>query len=81
MPDSQPQETLLLVDPDLDFLEWATKHLSAKGLRILRCDDAGKAIKVIEKTSVSVVVSAVTLQPFDGMDLLVESVRKAPTPW
>lgn len=70
MPDTSTEETLLLVDPDLDFLEWATKHLAAKGLRILRCDDAGKAIKVIEKTSVNVVVAAVDLQPFDGVDLL-----------
>jgi len=70
MPETQSEETLLLVDPDLDFLEWATKHLAAKGLRILRCDDAGKAIKVIEKTQISVVVAAVVIQPFDGMDLL-----------
>ncbi|MEP2774358.1 MAG: sigma-54 dependent transcriptional regulator [Luteolibacter sp.] len=70
MADPIPEETLLLVDPDLDFLDWATKHLAAKGLRILRCDDAGKAIKVVEKTAVNVVVSAVDLQPFDGMDLL-----------
>ncbi len=70
MPDTVPEETLLLVDPDLDFLDWATKHLAAKGLRILRCDDAGKAIKVIEKTPVHVVVSAMLLQPFDGIDLL-----------
>jgi len=78
MPESQPEETLLLVDPDLDFLDWATKHLSAKGLRILRCDDAGKAIKVIEKTSVSVVVSAVMLQPFDGVDLLSRIRAQSP---
>jgi DNA-binding NtrC family response regulator len=70
MPDSVPEETLLLVDPDLDFLDWATKHLAAKGLRILRCDDAGKAIKVIEKTQVNVVVSAMAIQPFDGLELL-----------
>lgn len=70
MPEPEYQETLLLVDPDLDFLDWATKHLAAKELRILRCDDAGKAIKVIEKTQVSVVVSAITLQPFDGLELL-----------
>jgi DNA-binding NtrC family response regulator len=70
MADILPEETLLLVDPDLDFLDWATKHLAAKGLRILRCDDAGKAIKVIEKTAVNVVVTAMNIQPFDGMDLL-----------
>ena len=70
MSEAEYQETLLLVDPDLDFLDWATKHLAAKGLRILRCDDAGKAIKVIEKTQVSVVVSEISLQPFDGLELL-----------
>ncbi|WP_411827376.1 sigma-54-dependent transcriptional regulator [Luteolibacter sp. AS25] len=77
MPDSE-EETLLLVDPDLDFLDWATKHLAAKGLRILRCDDAGKAIKVIEKTKVHVVVSAVLLQPFDGLDLLGRIKAQSP---
>jgi DNA-binding NtrC family response regulator len=70
MSESESLETLLLVDPELEFLDWSTKHLAAKGLRILRCDDAGKAIKVIEKTQVSVVVSAISLQPFDGMELL-----------
>ncbi len=70
MPEAESEETLLLVDPELEFLDWATKHLAAKGLRILRCDDAGKAIKVIEKTQVSVVVSAIALQPFDGLELL-----------
>lgn len=69
---------MLLVDPDLDFLDWATKHLAAKGLRILRCDDAGKAIKVIEKTPVNVVVSAVELQPFDGVDLLGRIKAQSP---
>jgi DNA-binding NtrC family response regulator len=70
MAEAEYQETLLLVDPDLDFLDWATKHLAAKDLRILRCDDAGKALKVIEKTQVSVVVSAISIQPFDGLELL-----------
>ena len=78
MSDTVPEETLLLVDPDLDFLDWATKHLAAKGLRILRCDDAGKAIKVIEKTPVNVVVSAVELQPFDGVDLLGRIKAQSP---
>ena len=44
------EHTILLVDPDLDYLEWATKHLSAEGIKILRCDVADKALRVIEKT-------------------------------
>ncbi|MEI6604668.1 MAG: sigma-54 dependent transcriptional regulator [Verrucomicrobiota bacterium] len=70
MPDLPPEETLLLVDPDLDFLDWATKHLAADGLRILRCDNADNALKVLTKTSVNLVLAAFDLQPFDGMELL-----------
>jgi hypothetical protein len=33
MPESLIEDTLLLVDPDLDFLDWATKHLLADNLR------------------------------------------------
>ena len=70
MPQTQEDDTLLLVDPDHDFLDWATKHLAAKNLRILRCDDAAKAIKVAEKTPIAVVVAAMELQPFDGMEFI-----------
>ncbi|MDH4445558.1 MAG: sigma-54 dependent transcriptional regulator [Akkermansiaceae bacterium] len=72
------EDTLLLVDPDLDFLDWATKHLSAKNLRVLRCDNAANAIKVIEKTPVSVVVAAMDLEPFDGPELLGRIMQQSP---
>jgi len=73
------EDTLLLVDPDLDFLDWSTKHLSAKNLRVLRCDNAANAIKVIEKTTVSVVVAALELEPFDGMELLGRIMQQSPS--
>lgn len=72
------EETLLLVDPDHDFLDWASKHLSAKNLRILRCDNADNAIKVVAKTHVSVVVAAINLQPFDGLELLSRILQQSP---
>lgn len=64
------KQTILLIDPDLDFLEWATKHLEAPGIRILRTDDAAKALKVLEKTDVDLVISATTLGTQNGLDLL-----------
>ncbi len=70
MPDASPEQTLLLVDTDLDYLEWATKHLQAKGLRILRCDHAEKAAKVCDTTDVDLVIADLALQPFDGLTLL-----------
>jgi len=62
--------TILLVDPDLDHLEWATKHLAANDLRILRTDHAEKAIKVCDTTSVDLIIASLDLQPFDGLTLL-----------
>ena len=78
MPETPIAETLLLVDPDLDFLDWATKHLSADGLRILRCDNAENAIKVLTKTPVSLMVADFDLQPFDGMELLARTRQQSP---
>ncbi len=78
MPEAPQEDTLLLVDPDLDFLDWATKHLAANNLRILRCDNAANAIKVVEKTPITVVVAAMELQPFDGMELLGRVLQHSP---
>ncbi len=78
MPENLAEDTLLLVDPDLDFLDWATKHLAAKDLRVLRCDNAANAVKVVEKTAVSVVVAAMELEPFDGMELLGRILQQSP---
>jgi DNA-binding NtrC family response regulator len=78
MPEGPTEDTLLLVDPDHDFLDWATKHLTAQNLRILRCDNAANALKVVEKTEVSVVVAALSLQPFDGLELLSRIIQHSP---
>ncbi len=78
MPEDSTEDTLLLVDPDLDFLDWATKHLTARNLRILRCDNAANAIKIVEKTTVGLVVAAMEMEPFDGMELLRRILHQSP---
>jgi len=64
------EQTILLIDEDLDFLDWATKHLEAKGLQILRCDNSENAVKVADKTDLDLVISDIQIQPFDGLELL-----------
>lgn len=64
------EQTILLVDQDHDFLDWATKRLEAKDVRILRCDNGENAIKVTEQTTVDLVITDIQLQPFDGLELL-----------
>jgi DNA-binding NtrC family response regulator len=70
--------TILIIDPDLDFLDWATRHLEAESVRILRCDDAAKAMMVLEKTPVSLVLAEFLLEPFDGLELLSRIRRDHP---
>lgn len=67
---SDASQTILLVDSDLDHLEWATKHLKASDLRILRTDHAEKAIKICDTTDVDLIIADIDLQPFDGLTLL-----------
>lgn len=72
-------DTILLVDSDLDFLEWATKHLEAPKLRVLRCDDSEKALKVIQKTPVDLVLVDFQTKPSDGLELLGKIRNQDPT--
>ncbi len=68
---STPQlQNILLVDPDHDYLDWATKHLDAESVKILRCDDADKAIKVVGKAEIDLVICDLKLTPFNGLELL-----------
>ena len=64
------EQTILLVDEDLDFLDWASKHLEAKGVQILRCDNSENAVKIADKTDLDLVISDIQVQPFDGLELL-----------
>ena len=72
MADAEFTDTLLLVDSDLDFLNWATKHLEAPDLRILRCDSSEKALKVLASTPVDLVIADLLTQPLDGLELLTK---------
>lgn len=64
------EKTILLVDRDHDFLNWAKKHLAADGIRILCCDNADNADKVCQKTKVHLVIAELQVTPFDGIELL-----------
>jgi len=64
-------QTILAIDSDHDFLAWVEKHLSVDGeVRVLKCDHAEKAVKVVQKTQIDLVLANVMIQPFDGIELL-----------
>jgi len=59
---------LLLVSEDHDYLDWAAKKLSAKGIRVLKCDDTDKALQVIDKVDVEVAIVDMQMPTNSGGD-------------
>lgn len=57
---------LLLLDQDHDYLDWAANKLAADGIRVLKCDDAEKALKVIEKVDVEIAIVDMLMPTTDG---------------
>ncbi len=69
-------QTVLVADPESDFLAWAEKHLGTPTTRVLGTTDAGKAYEIYEKEKPDLLIAEFHLQPFSGMDLL-KKVRLA----
>lgn len=76
---STTPNTILLVDPDHDYLEWATRTLKAESVEILRCDRADKALKVFDKKQIDVLIADFLLEPMTGIELLSQVRAKSPS--
>ncbi len=74
---------LLLLDQDHDYLDWAAKQLEADGIRVLKCDDTEKALKVIEKVDVEIAIVDMLMPTIggaaggDGLSVLKQIKAKA----
>src|SRR5688572_33444204 len=63
-------QTVLIVDAETDFLEWAVKQLAALELRVLSATQADVAFNVFCREKPELVIVDTHLQPFSGMELL-----------
>jgi two-component system nitrogen regulation response regulator GlnG len=64
-------QTVLIVDPETDFLEWAVKQLTAAELRVLSATRADEALAIFGKEAPDLVIADTHLEPFTGEQLLV----------
>ncbi|MCB1089578.1 MAG: response regulator, partial [Verrucomicrobiae bacterium] len=69
MPNSETQ-TVIIADPDADFLAWGTKHLGAKSIEILTTSRADEALKLFTDRRADLLIAELHLAPFDGVELL-----------
>ena len=63
-------QTVLIVDAETDFLEWAVKQLAAAELRVLSATQADVAFNIFCREKPELVLVDTHLQPFNGMELL-----------
>jgi DNA-binding NtrC family response regulator len=63
-------QTVLIVDAETDFLEWAVKQLAAAELRVLSATQADVAFNIFIREKPELIIVDTHLQPFNGMELL-----------
>ena len=73
-----PKQTILLVDRETDFLEWAAHQLEAAGVRVLTETSAEDAYKTFSMESPDLVMAEMNLHPFSGLELLARMRKHSP---
>jgi len=69
MEDIQKQ-TVVIADNDLDFLEWASKHLEADTVEVLTTRSSDEALKLFTERRADLLIAEFHLRPIDGVELL-----------
>ena len=63
-------QTILIVDTETDFLEWAAKQLSTADLRTISATRADEALSLYERAEPDLVIIDTHIQPYSGTELL-----------
>src|SRR5262245_48261513 len=70
--------TVLIVDAELDFIEWAVKQVASAGMRALQATTADEGFTLFDSERPDLVVADTQLQPFSGIELLTRIRRRDP---
>ena len=63
-------QTVLVVDPDADFLKWAVRQLTASELHVTTATRADEALKLFTSEAPDLVIADTHLEPYTGQELL-----------
>ena len=61
-------QTILLVDPETDFLEWAQNQLETPTTRVVTSTTADEAYKIYIAENPDLLISETHLMPFSGLE-------------
>ncbi|MEK0446140.1 MAG: hypothetical protein RLZZ399_1461 [Verrucomicrobiota bacterium] len=63
-------QTILIADPDPDFLDWTTHQLSSSSTRVITTSNSEDAYRIFMKEKPDVLMAETHLSPFGGMELM-----------
>lgn len=73
-----PQQTVLIVDTETDFLDWARQQLKASGVRVLTETNSAAAFRLFCLEKPDLVLSELHLRPSNGLELLAKIRTESP---
>jgi two-component system nitrogen regulation response regulator GlnG len=71
-------QTILIADPDTDFLAWTSNQLSSATTKVITSSDSEEAYRIFLREKPDVLMAETHLSPFGGMELLGRIRQRAP---
>ena len=71
-------QTILIVDPETDFLEWVQHQLETPTTRVMTATNAEEGYKTFCREDPDLLIAETHLAPFSGMELLVKVRQRDP---
>ena len=71
-------QTILVVDPETDFLAWVQHQLATKTTQVITATKSDEAYKIFCREDPDVLLTETHLSPFSGQDLLVKVRQRDP---
>jgi DNA-binding NtrC family response regulator len=72
----EPAQTILVVDPETDFLEWVQHQLETPHTRVLTATNSEDAYKIYCTENPDLLICETHLHPFSGLELLVKARQR-----
>lgn len=82
-PEQQPPadadvQTILVVDPDPDFLTWMKGHLTNPQVKVLTTTNPEDAVRHFRNHSADLIITEVRVEPINGLELLKQARQLDP---
>jgi len=74
----QKPQTILVVDPETDFLEWVQNQLGTPSTRVITATTSDEGYKIFCRESPDLLITETHLSPFSGQELLVKARQRDP---